>query len=434
MRYTLTALLLWQLRADVDFVIPAGCRSDNDLLGDVQDAFQPDADNDHALIFTLESIKTNAPWARRIFVLQDPHCEVVWQGKLKRGVVPEPEKTEWIDRCALFPHPSRQQTEDHRFRREASLLEDLDRTFPELGLYHQGHMSLVEQSMQPHRSRSKMRRHKLETITSSEGPVCPTRNVYAVQTILHLIPGLAPRFLYANPGAGDLALKPTTIDTFFYGMKPRYPAGRGYELYQNQSIAERLQTRIPRSVGHRDVRVWVPMTKRVAQRIDQLYPKWLSFVRSHRRGKYSSKVNSFGTAQSEKENSKEESMPGVWWWYLTSHPHSGIRHHGQLFEERRLSDDLDSWETLLDDPDAMVVTMLDPSGRPLGRSISERRQLRHKLKGLITLEISSQGIPRESESEHDVQDEDDEAWEEIRKDPEQKEAMNLIGRYLRSES
>lgn len=59
---------------------------------DVQDAFQPDADNDHALIFTLESIKTNAPWARRIFVLQDPHCEVVWQGKLKRGVVPEPEK------------------------------------------------------------------------------------------------------------------------------------------------------------------------------------------------------------------------------------------------------------------------------------------------------------------------------------------------------
>ncbi len=54
---------------------------------------------------------------------------------------------------------------------------------------------------------------------------------------------------------------------------------------------------------------------------------------------------------------------------------------------RRLSDDLDSWEKLLDDPDAMVVTMLDPSGRPLGRSISERRQLRHKLKGLITLEM-----------------------------------------------
>ena len=52
------------------------------------------------------------------------------------------------------------------------------------------------------------------------------------------------------------------------------------------------------------------------------------------RGKYSSKVNSFGTPESERENSKEESLQGVWWWYLTSHPHSGIRHHGKLFEER----------------------------------------------------------------------------------------------------
>lgn len=40
---------------------------------------------------------------------------------------------------------------------------------------------------------------------------------------------------------------------------------------------------------------------------------------------------------------------------------------------------------------------------------------------IFDLRISSQGIPRESESEHDVQDEDDEAWEEIRKDPEQKD-------------
>ena len=38
--------------------------------------------------------------------------------------------------------------------------------------------------------------------------------------------------------AGDLALKPTTVDTFFYGMKPRYPAGRGYELYQNQRLGQ----------------------------------------------------------------------------------------------------------------------------------------------------------------------------------------------------
>ena len=52
-----------------------------------------------------------------------------------------------------------------------------------------------------------------------------------------------------------------------------------------RSIAERLGqvgAAIPRSLGQRDRRVWVPLTKRVAQRIEQRYPIWLSFVRSHR--------------------------------------------------------------------------------------------------------------------------------------------------------
>ena len=55
-----------------------------------------------------------------------------------------------------------------------------------------------------------------------------------------------------------------------------------------RSIAERLGqvgpvgAAVPRSLGQRDRRVWVPLTKRVAQRIEQRYPIWLSFVRSHR--------------------------------------------------------------------------------------------------------------------------------------------------------
>mmetsp|Transcript_52016 Transcript_52016/g.113331 ORF Transcript_52016/g.113331 Transcript_52016/m.113331 type:complete len:441 (-) Transcript_52016:26-1348(-) len=440
MREIVLTLLISQLLADgsVDMVIPSGCRADNFLLGEhVKDIFQAEVDNDHALIFTLESIKANAPWIRRIYVLQDPQCEAVWKAKIKRDIVPEPQKTTWIDQCSLFPHPSRAKDMKKRFRQEKTALQQLDETFPELGIYHQGHQtSLVEQTMPRSKQRSKMRRQTrqtrqtLQTLqTVSEGPGCPTRNVYAVQTVLHHIPGLAPRFLYANPG--DLALKSTAIETFFYGMKPRYPAGRGYDLYQNQSIAERLGqvgAAIPRSLGQRDRRVWVPLTKRVAQRIEQRYPIWLSFVRSHRRGKYSSKVNSCGTPESEKENSKEESLQGVWWWYLTSHPHSGIRHHGKLFEERPLSDS-DGWEQLLDDPDATVVTMAS-SGGTMGRTVAERRQLRHKLKGLITLEISSHGVPGES----DVQDEEEEAAEEIMNDPEQQDAVTAIGRYLRSES
>ena len=43
---------------------------------------------------------------------------------------------------------------------------------------------------------------------------------------------------FAMPG--DLALKSTAVETFFYGMKPRYPAGRGYDLYQNQTLVGTL--------------------------------------------------------------------------------------------------------------------------------------------------------------------------------------------------
>lgn len=58
----------------------------------MKDIFQAEVDNDHALIFTLESIKANAPWIRRIYVLQDPQCEAVWKAKIKRDIVPEPQK------------------------------------------------------------------------------------------------------------------------------------------------------------------------------------------------------------------------------------------------------------------------------------------------------------------------------------------------------
>lgn len=44
------------------------------------------------------------------------------------------------------------------------------------------------------------------------------RNVYAVQTILHLIPGLAPRFLYANPGTLKL-LWDANVDRDFLSQR-----------------------------------------------------------------------------------------------------------------------------------------------------------------------------------------------------------------------
>ena len=53
-------------------------------------------------------------------------------------------RTKWIDKCSLFPHPSRANEMKERFRHEKTALQQLDETFPELGIYHQGHPSLVE--------------------------------------------------------------------------------------------------------------------------------------------------------------------------------------------------------------------------------------------------------------------------------------------------
>eukprot|EP00439_Symbiodinium_sp_Y106_P010410 s452_g1.t1 len=342
----------------VDIVIPAGCRADNYLLGEhAIDACHRDADHDQMLIFTLQSIKRNAPWARRIFLLQDPNCEVVWKTQLRRGKIPQPEKTTWIDRCSLFAHPSPSKKAMVRFRREEALLLEIDAAFPELEVYHQGRsegISLLE-SARPHAAR-KRAQHRPTRHEESEGPLCPTRNLYAVQSVVHHIGDLAERFVFALPG--DVVSKPTTVKTFFYGMKPRYPPGKGHALYANRSIVERLDAEVPHTTGD-DRRVWVPMTKHVARRIEQRYPKWFSFLRSHRKGRYSSKFGSCGTSDSEKENSSEEAIQGIWWWYLTSHPHSGTRHYGTLFKETRLGANAAEWEFLMNDPAATIVSVED---------------------------------------------------------------------------
>ncbi|CAK9100423.1 unnamed protein product, partial [Durusdinium trenchii] len=384
-----------------------------------------EVDNDPGLIFTLQSIQRNAPWARHIYVLQNPACESVWKRKLKRNLIPEASKTYWVDRCSLFAHPSSEKKGRSSFKKETSretaILQQLDETFPELGLYHQGSFqSLLEHSRPSREGRQKMRKQKqMEMVTSSEGPVCPTRSLYAVQTVLHHIPGLAPRFILVNPG--DIALKPLSVKNFFYQMKPRYPAVQAQEVYKNQtSIAQRLSaalggTSLPRSSVSRERRVWVPLTTRLCARLEERYPGWMSFVRSHRWGKYSSLLNSFGTPASEQEDSQEESLQGVWWWYLMSHPHSGMRHHGKLFEERRLSSDLAQWEVLLSDPTVAVVTLHGASD-PLQEEVPLRRQLRHRVRDLIAMQISVDGSTQESQE--DVEDEDQEEGHE-KKDLEQ---------------
>eukprot|EP00913_Durusdinium_trenchii_P024984 g23450.t1 len=185
-----------------------------------------EVDNDPGLIFTLQSIQRNAPWARHIYVLQNPACESVWKRKLKRNLIPEASKTYWVDRCSLFAHPSSEK--------------------------------------------------------------------------------------------------------------------------KGRSIAQRLSaalggTSLPRSSVSRERRVWVPLTTRLCARLEERYPGWMSFVRSHRR--------------------------------------------------------LEGLDSMEDDEEV-----------PL------RRQLRHRVRDLIAMQISVDGSTQESQE--DVEDEDQEEGHE-KKDLEQ---------------
>jgi len=68
------------------------------------------------------------------------------------------------------------------------------------------------------------------------------RNVYAVQTVLHHIPGLAPRFLYANPGAISWKHHITLllVAACFQRLKPstsRFSTLRGPEFVQSYDPA-----------------------------------------------------------------------------------------------------------------------------------------------------------------------------------------------------
>ncbi|OLQ14928.1 hypothetical protein AK812_SmicGene926 [Symbiodinium microadriaticum] len=178
----------------VDIVIPAGCRADNYLLGEHATVggltaglqrFHRDADHDQMLIFTLQSIQR---------------------------------KTTWIDRCSLFAHPSPSKKAMVRFRREEApdelstasrkpcskaLLLELDAAFPELEVYHQAEIRGFRRSARPRAARKRAQQR-------------PTRH------------------------EENEVSKPTTVKTFFYGMKPRYPPGKGHALYANRSIVERL--------------------------------------------------------------------------------------------------------------------------------------------------------------------------------------------------
>ena len=55
------------------------------------------------------------------------------------------------------------------------------------------------------------------------------------------------------------------------------------------------------------------------KRFEADYAKWFKFVRSHSKGRYSSKVGEAGTQASENSNSGEENPIAASYWYARKH-------------------------------------------------------------------------------------------------------------------
>eukprot|EP00928_Gymnodinium_smaydae_P041536 TRINITY_DN28095_c0_g4_i1.p1 TRINITY_DN28095_c0_g4~~TRINITY_DN28095_c0_g4_i1.p1 ORF type:complete len:374 (-),score=41.81 TRINITY_DN28095_c0_g4_i1:185-1210(-) len=228
-----------------------------------------DRDNDE-LTYMLRSIAKNAPWVHKIFVLQNPGCKDVWKAKR----VAEPEKTVWVNRCALLPPES-----------------------------------------------------------------CPTRNSCIVQSILHKIPDLSEHFIYTDDD--NLLIKPATISTFFRNSNgawlPKVPKyedpNKKYpkKVYDNISAVHLLEEQVPMHVlfGH----CWQPLLKSVIADFEHSYKEFVNFVRSHRTGRYSSKLNQYGTTKSDHANSIEEDFQGIWWWWL---------HERRMGSEVKSDDDVEN--------------------------------------------------------------------------------------------
>jgi len=280
----------------VDIVIPASCEKDRSLLGSSEQAqVQRDRDNDE-LSFTLRAISKNAPWVRKIYVLQNSHCKEVWETKK----VAEPDKTVWVDRCGFL-----------------------------------------------------------------EANRCPTRNLHVVQSIIHQIRDLSEHFVYTDDD--NLLIKPSNISTFFRMVAsgiwlPKVPnTHSAHAVYSNPGVTKLLPEQVPKAEGW--AHCWQPLLKSAVEDFSANYTDFVNFVRSHWTGRYSSKLNAFGTTESESANSLEEDFMGIWWWWLhASRRGSDVLDDDaierRLFEDSRIGD-WARWQSMFSDADRMILNIND---------------------------------------------------------------------------
>eukprot|EP00912_Choanoflagellata_sp_UC4_P001879 UC4_evm1s1209 len=142
---------------------------------------------------------------------------------------------------------------------------------------------------------------------------CPTKNGFAVQTMLHKIEGLSEHFILIDD---DIMFgRPATpLDFFTEDGKPfawrQSPTwsdgilGSHHRVYVNPSVFRGETPTTASPVPH----FAYPMLKSFATELAQKYKDWYHFVESHKEGRYSSESNSIN----DRRNSQEEDLQGVW--------------------------------------------------------------------------------------------------------------------------
>eukprot|EP00931_Biecheleriopsis_adriatica_P016945 TRINITY_DN12329_c0_g2_i1.p1 TRINITY_DN12329_c0_g2~~TRINITY_DN12329_c0_g2_i1.p1 ORF type:complete len:383 (-),score=50.39 TRINITY_DN12329_c0_g2_i1:219-1367(-) len=186
--------------------------------------------------------------------------------------------------------------------------------------------------------------------------LCPTRNSFAVMTVVHRVPNLTSKFIYVEDD--DLVIKPTTEDTFYREGLPKCHRMQPKSIYDNPGNTGLSNGDIPRG-GRGVFHTWVPLTKDIAQGLEREYPKWFEFVRSHWQGRYSSALNQCGTAESDDKNSLEETLDVVWWLYMQDRNLcSEVSDADSLFQDGRLGS-WTRWDEKFNDPSLVILNIND---------------------------------------------------------------------------
>jgi len=142
---------------------------------------------------------------------------------------------------------------------------------------------------------------------------CPTKNIMAIQTMIHKIPELSEHFILTED---DIIFgRPVVPDDFFttegkpfaWRKKPTWSDGITGEHHRLYVKPEVFTGKTPTSASPMPHFMY-PMLKSYAAELAETYKDWYAFVESHKEGRFSSQSNSIN----DKRNSQEEDLQGVW--------------------------------------------------------------------------------------------------------------------------